>query len=1019
MTSPSPSNTPLAPKPEPDSRLFQPLNPEQQEAVRTLEGPLLIIAGAGTGKTRVIAHRLVHLLESKPDLAPANLLALTFSKRAAQEMLERVEGLRGAFADELGVFTFHGFCHRFIQDHALELGLPVRFRLFDRTEAWIFFRELLPELRPVHYWNITEPTDCIDGFLRFISRAKDEMVGPEEFAAYAQRVEDPQERAQAQEIQRVYRIYQERMRTQGALDFGDLIVLTVQALRERPALLSEIRSRYRYLLVDEFQDTNVAQIALLGLLAGDRGNLCVVGDDDQAIYRFRGASFSSFLLVKSMYPSVQTLRLTRNYRSTPPILAGADRLIRHNEPDRYDPEKRLWTDRQEGAPVEAIVCRDEQDEAWKAVRTIRSLAEAEPSGAARLDQIAVLYRAHHHRDRLVDALREAGIPFFVHGGIALFDQPEIKDLIAFLKVLLDPSDSIHLFRLLSHPIWGISPEDLMTLSRLARDRQISLWEALRLAQALEVAVSAKEGIDQFFKEVTRWTPQAVRLGVDRLIPAAAQGTSLRLLFHSREALQLLGRFLRFVYRYAETHPGSEGLDEFLRYSDSYRQAGGDPRDEEEETLGNQVRLMTIHQAKGLEFDWVILLGMVQGRFPTRARPEAIPFPVELMKESLPKGDSHLQEERRLCYVAATRARRGLFLMTQERAYHRPSVFAREISEGADSDGFLWRQDPEPEEPVPVGLRGAGPAAAAEGGRTTGLGPAEAERKVLEILQEIRQMDVQDEDGFSSALRRMSEAACLLHREKEVRGIQSVSREVPLPARFSYTQLETYRYCPMKYQYSYLYQIPIRPTPQMNFGIDLHGCLEGFFRKVMEGQVPPLEDLRESFRRLHGLGRYGEPYQDQEYRRLGLDLLTSFYRKNEGKFPVPLFVERTFSLPLGQAGIRGVIDRVDPLPEGGVEVIDYKTGKPKEKADFEDQLQLWLYALACKETLKLEPKRVSFYYLRTGEKLSVDYRPGVLEQVKEQVLEIIADIRSGNFAPDPSPRKCRWCDFKNLCPASQA
>ena len=386
--------------PLPDASFLEGLNEEQREAVLSVEGPVLILAGAGTGKTRVIVHRVAELLRRDPSLTPKNVLALTFSRKAAEEMKERVEALLGTHPDEISFFTFHGFCHRFLQEHSLELGLPARLRLLDQSETWVFFRKLLPDLKLKHYGSLSDPTGCIDGFLRTIGRAKDERVSPEDMAAYARSLEDPQERKLAEEVARVYRLYQRRIRSEGSLDFGDLVSETIRALRERPALLQRTRSRYRAVLVDEFQDTNVAQIELLRLLSGPEGNLCVVGDDDQAIYRFRGASFASFLLMKEVFPAVKVIRLTRNYRSTPTILAAADRLIRYNEPDRYDPQKRLWTDNPDGPPVEVLVCQDEGHEAEVVAGRLRQLHEAQPETERRWDRIAVLYRAHAHRNML-------------------------------------------------------------------------------------------------------------------------------------------------------------------------------------------------------------------------------------------------------------------------------------------------------------------------------------------------------------------------------------------------------------------------------------------------------------------------------------------------------------------------------------------------------------------------------------------------------------------------------------------
>ena len=375
-----------------------------------------------------------------------------------------------------------------------------------------------------------------------------------------------------------------------------------------------------------------------------------------------------------------------------------------------------------------------------------------------------------------------------------------------------------------------------------------------------------------------------------------------------------------------------------------------------------------------------------------------------MKESLPKGDYHLQEERRLCYVASTRARKRLFLMTQERNYHRSSVFIREIMEAAPSEGIRHHVLEAPsEKSVPA----------------HSLTPVKMEREIFLLLRKIRGLETADEAGFSTMMDQISQLAASLRLYKGEFPEPQKRLTIPPQTRFSYTQLETYRYCPLKYQYSYLYQIPIQPTPQMAFGVDLHACLEHFFQKITPEKNPPLEELLASFRRLSLPGRYGEPYEDEEYRQLGIDLLTLFYRKNQGAFAPPLFIEKAFVLQMGEDWIRGFVDRIDPLPGGGVEIIDYKTGKPKKDADAGEQLQLRLYALACKKALNLEPKRVSFYFLRNNEKLSFDHQPEVLEQTKEQILQIIRDIRSSDFTPTPSQQKCRWCDFRNLCPASLA
>ncbi len=972
---------------------------------------MLILAGAGTGKTRVIAHRIAYLLAQNPELSPSHLLALTFTKQAAEEMKRRVEALLGSYADDLNCFTFHGFCHRFLQDHALMLGLPSRFGLLDRVEGWLFMRRLLPELTLKVFWNLADPFAALEGFLRFMSRAKDELVQPEDYEAFGRGLVDPQAREAAQEIHRVYRIYQERKRQAGLLDFGDLIQETLRALKTHTPLLDEVRQAYRYILVDEFQDTNVAQIALVALMAGPGGNLCVVGDDDQAIYRFRGASFASFLLMKESFPQVRVLRLAQNYRSTPTILSRAARLIQHNEPDRFDPEKKIWTQNPLAGPVQVWVSSDEAHEASAARQVIESLYARQDSGERRYDRIAVLYRAHAHKDLLVKELQARGIPFHVRQGLELFETEEIQLLTAFLRVVRDPSDSVELFQILSHPVWGIPLDELLSVNRLAKEQKVSLMEMVRRPPAGLLSQPTARAVSQLLLELDLAALRGGAGDVGQLLPWAAEETFLKALFvplgprgMERHPLTALGKFLKLVYRYVENHPREKSLEAFLLYVEALEETQADPLADEEDDPGDRVRLMTVHQAKGLEFDWVILLSLIQGRFPSRARPEPIPFPTELMKERLPSGDHHLQEERRLCYVAATRAKQGLILMTQERAYHRSSQFVREMLEEAQPSEILKEAFP--------AVEPLSPAASAQ--RSSGH---QVHREILEILSQIRQLAPKDESGYKRLLARMSQAASLLRTKEEP---PAPPKPLTLPESFSFSQLETYRYCPAKYLYAYLYQIPVPPTPQMAFGLDLHACLEAFLRELIEtSKVSSLEELIASFKRLHGPGRYGEGHQDEVYQDLGVKILTEFYKKHDGRWIKPHFVEKPFLLRLAGAAIRGVIDRVDPLPEGGVEIIDYKSGKPKEDATPQERMQLLLYALAVQEVFGLEPRKISFYYLQTNDKLSFEEVSPHLEATRGKILQLVQEIRSGDFTPNPSPAKCHWCDFKRLCPASLA
>ena len=303
------------------------LNPEQLKAVTTLDGPILIVAGAGTGKTKVITHRIAHMIKTIPALGPSNFLAVTFSKKAAHEMLSRVEDLIGEHKDELWISTFHAFCNRMLKDHALDVGLSGNFRLLGKVEQWIFFKKIMPALKLRYYMNLSDPFSPINDFLRFISRCKDELIRPEDYLKCVKGLTgEDEDRPRQEEMARIYSEYQKRMKKANCLDFGDLIDYTIRLFKKRPSMLAKYQEQFHYILVDEFQDTNVAQIELISMLAGSRGNVCVVGDDDQGIYRFRGASYASFIRFKQKYPSLTSLKLTQNYRSTKNILRAVNGL---------------------------------------------------------------------------------------------------------------------------------------------------------------------------------------------------------------------------------------------------------------------------------------------------------------------------------------------------------------------------------------------------------------------------------------------------------------------------------------------------------------------------------------------------------------------------------------------------------------------------------------------------------------------------------------------------------------------
>lgn len=994
------------------------LNDEQRAAVTAPDGPLLIIAGAGTGKTRVLAHRIAALLDRVPGLTPDRILALTFSRKAAEEMRHRVEQLLGAHADELAVSTFHAFCHQVLQDHGPTIGLPQSFRLLGHVEQWIALRTLLPELPEVWEAHRHDPVGFIEGMLRFINRAKDELVGPAELAVHVASLADPAEHQRQAEALAVYERYQQALRAAGTLDFGDLVMETLRLFREQPARLAEYQERLPHILVDEFQDTNVAQITLVATLAGHSRRLCVVGDDDQAIYRFRGASYASFLLFQERFPDARAVRLTQNYRSNPRLLRAAERLIRGNGDDRYDPAKSLWTARPEGAPAELLVCSDYEHEAQVITEKIRALAAAMPPAERAYRRIAVLYRAHAHRDRLVERLTLEQIPHLVVGGTTVLDHEAVQDVLAGLRLVHDPLDSVSAFRVLGLPGVGLALQDLVKVTRAAKAQQRSVYETLRAPKAVALPPPVRQRVTRFLKFLHELQRVAAREGVEAVTRRLLDEIGYRPRLYAaadpeaRAAVTALSQWYRFVRQAVETDPARRTLGAFLKYLEYYQEAGGDFKDDTlSDALRSQdgVQLMTIHQAKGLEFDWVIVPSLVQGRFPSRNRSETIPFPTTLMKERLPSGDVHLQEERRLCYVAMTRAREGLVLTTVERPYVRPSVFVREIAgDPTGADDLV-----QPDVPPPTVEERVQPARS-----RTELATAAQEQAIIEILQALKQMNPQDTAALDDQLARLTVAARAL---VAARPAAEVPAAVPVPAdlKLSFSQLETYRFCPLKYQYAYLYQIPTKPTPQMQLGTNVHACLETFGQRLMAGQTPSLEEVLAIYDETWRSDGYADAAVEAKDKTYGRQLVTGYYEHNRATLLPPLFVEKPFLLQVGDAWLRGFIDRIDSRPDGRVEVVDYKTGKPKTKAEVGDRLQLNIYAMACRDVLRLTPETLSFYYVQTNEKLSFPYDEAALTEATQTITATAGKIRAGAFDPTPEFGKCRVCDFRAICPSSLA
>ncbi|HET6746072.1 MAG TPA: ATP-dependent helicase, partial [Candidatus Limnocylindria bacterium] len=643
-------------RPRPHLRIQPPLladlTARQRKAVTHGKGPLLIVAGAGTGKTTVITRRIAWLIAEK-RAKPSEILALTFTDRAALEMTERVDRLVPYGFTDTVISTFHAFGDRLLREHALEAGLSDRSTVLSRAEQVIFLREHLFELPLDRYRPLGDPTRFLHALVTLISRARDEDVHPTDYLAAARRLAeaaaadptDPalaEQSAQQQELAALYDAYERLMRASDQLDFGDQVSLALRLLRDHPAVLAAERQRYRYILVDEFQDTTHAQFELVKLLAGSStANVTVVGDDDQSIYRFRGAALSNILGFRKAFPRAANVVLNDNFRSRQPILDAAYRLIKHNDPDRLESreglDKRLVSrsrfDRASMAdgPIQLLSFDTGSDEADAVADRI---AASLRSGRSPGDH-AILVRTNRDAEPLLRALNMSRVPWRFSGTAGLYQQPEVRLLVSFLRAVNDPADSVSCYDLATSEIFGLAPGDVTLALNAASRRRTSLEHALREATGADKSpfdARSREVVGRLLASLDQHRQMSTERGSGELLYhfVTASGWLPRLAREARETgeerLANVARFFEIVRRQASLLR-DDRLPFLVAQLDTLIEAGDDPSTADvEPDHGDSVHVLTYHKAKGLEFQIVHMVGLVDDRFPTRSRGDLLPLP---------------------------------------------------------------------------------------------------------------------------------------------------------------------------------------------------------------------------------------------------------------------------------------------------------------------------------------------------------------------------------------------------------
>jgi DNA helicase II / ATP-dependent DNA helicase PcrA len=941
------------------------LNPAQAEACQSLDGQLMVLAGPGTGKTRVITYRYLNLL-ALPSVDTENILVLTFTEKAAREMEERISTLCQTGYKELLVSTFHAFALRFLKEEGHRLPIPRPFRLAPEVEKWQTMCRVLEATRPDELYRLPRPRDVVPELLKLLERAKQEMAGPEDYRRIATDMVHEHRLGSELHVQvaGIYAAYQEELMKGGMLDFDDTIYWTVRLLESDEEVLARWRRQVSHVMVDEFQDTNFSQLRLVEMLAGDSGNLAVVGDDDQSIYKFRGASVANLRRFRKTYAGTRIVRLEANYRSTAQVLAPATRLIEHST-ERI--KKQVTSDRQ-GPPPRMFLAPDRDHEvAWTVERIAELVGAGGGQGRVPAGEIAILLRTNAQLRPFTRALQRAGIPYQLSGGRGFLDQPEIKDIRALLQLVANPADSQAAARVLAMPGMALPAGTILRITSAARRDEVPVEEAAR-SEALEAPEAA--ALARLLDLIAGLRADSLRQRADEVIFSALERTRYVDLLdypseiQRRQAGANIEKFVELVGAFCENDRGTEGnLSGFVDYLEAVEASQSEEAIAPIDTGSDAVHLMTVHKSKGLEFTAVFCPGLVEDRFPSKNQGEMMPLPPELIVEEIPGRDPRMAEERRLAFVALTRARRHLFLSGAERyeggKRWKPSRFLAEM-------GFL---------PAPDGT-------------------------VVEALVPEPEPSV---DAPPPPI--MAQSALPMSHP-----------EVP-ELLLSYSQLEAYRNCPRAYQYRYIYRLPTRPSPEQEFGVAVHGALSQILQQNREVQ-PAVEDAVAIFDAHFGMERFSDSVNADLWRERGRGFIRALHRKGRlnGKV-LHVDPEQPFSLSLPGFKVRGRIDRIDRGDRGGFRLVDYKTGEPKQDWELEKDLQLGLYAIAAEQVFGLKPVTMAICYLEDATEVEVLKTTSQLAADQELAEELAAGITAGEFAPQPSSWKCRHCDFRLVCDAA--
>ncbi len=968
--------------PAPSSRFIP--TPEQKVAIEHRDGPMLVSAGAGTGKTTVLVQRVAHLIDSG-HARPDEIVLITYTLNAAASMREKLAQLiKPLWARDVVTCTFHDWCLELLNQHGHG------FQVIEEDDLWIHLQRMHREQRlPLErFVKAASPGAFIDALLRFYVRCTDELVNAARYAAYVEQLaKDPDAAlpriggekeeldrdeviARCREIAAVFRTTEDELAQRGWGTFGHMVLGAVELLQRDPEVLAKAQASARFLLLDEFQDANMAQIELATLLAGKEQNIFAVGDPDQAIYKFRGACSATFEEFVRRFPRTKRASLVLNRRSRTPILECAWEVIRANPEAMSDAtaaewkRRKLQSARDEGAPAGTkparkveVACGYKDDEAAfiaqqieERQRTLRCTCAGEKHRQGWCN-FAVLYRYHSQREAVVRELGGRNVPFVVKGS-GVGDTTAVRDALAALRAVAHPGDPLSMFRVAALPKFAVDPATLRDEMALTKDT------------SLAAALAKAPGGDAVLRALA-----AARGSIDPQKTSAAEALQVAVATFGLPAAEELKVLTQFVANWERKPISGErtlaDLLDYLHWHEEHVREIGLPEDRGDDRVQDAVRLMTVHGAKGLEFREMYLLRA--GSFPGKFNPPLFDVPPELrsrLSQAEDNKELHAEEERRLLYVAMTRGGDTLTLCAAPgRGRDKtPSGILRGLLGMPALQPFI-----EMRMIAPTGLTLAAVAAPAT------------------PLAEWMQLPV---------------APALAH------------------AALSASAIENYEQCPLRFKLEKDWRLRAKPTAALHHGGAMHEALKYWSEGAMQGTPPHADQVVQSFLAALDAHPIEEALQDQLFRRQGERQLRAFVAARAAEpLPQVIAAEQTFAIEIGGIRVRGRLDRLDRLADGSVAVIDYKTGKPKDQKKADDSLQLALYAIAARR-LGLEARELIFYNLENNAAVVSTRAPEDLAAVEAKVVEVAQRIAAGDFAPAPEYRKCGACPYRAVCPETE-